>query len=281
VSAVGADERVAIAKLASQVHLGRDAGEPLHHRAAQHRRVERRAAGDQDHPLDGAHGVGGEVHVRQDHVAGLGRDPAAEGVGDGARLLVHLLEHEVPVATLLGHDRIPQDADRGAPDRLAVEGRQLDRVGGDDRDLVVLEHDHVARVGEDRGNVGRHEHLALAEPDDDAAGALLGGDQPVGRGRRDDADRVRAGHLLQGRLHGPVEPAGGPEVMLDEVGDHLGVGLRLEPVSFGEESVLDLQVVLDDPVVDHHQRAVAVGVGVGVLLRGTAVSGPAREERPG
>jgi hypothetical protein len=60
------------------------------------------------------------------------------------------------------------------------------------------------------------------------------------------------------------------------VGDHLGVGLRLEPVPFGEETVFDLEVVLDDPVVDDHQRAVAVGVGVGVLLRGTAMGSPAR-----
>ena len=83
---------------------------------AEHRGVERRAAGDEHHPLDGAYGVGREAHVGQDHVAGLGRDAAAERVGDGARLLVHLLEHEVPVAALLGHDRIPEDPHRLAPD---------------------------------------------------------------------------------------------------------------------------------------------------------------------
>ena len=49
---------------------------------------------------------------------------------------------------------------------------------------------------------------------------------------------------------------------------HLGVGLRLEPVALGQEALLDLEVVLDDPVVDDHQRAAAVGVRVGVLLGG-------------
>ncbi len=127
-----------------------------------------------------------------------------------------------------------EDPHRRAPDGLAVEGRQLDRVGRDDRHLVVLEHDHVARVGQDRGNVGGDEHLALAQTDDDAARALLGGDQSVGRRGRDDADRVRAPDLLQRGLHGPVEPTGDLQVVLDQVGEHLGVGLRLEAVAFGD-----------------------------------------------
>ena len=85
----------------------------------------------------------------------------------------------MPVATLLGHDRIPQDPHRRAPDGLALERRQLHRVGGDDRHLVVLEDDHVTGAGEDRGDIGGDEHLALPEPHHDGASTLLCDDQPV------------------------------------------------------------------------------------------------------
>ena len=64
--------------------------------------------------------------------------------------------------------------------------------------------------------------------------------------------------------------------MLDQVGEHLGVGLRLELVAVGAQPLLDLEVVLDDPVVDDDERALAVGVGVGVLLGRTAMGRPAR-----
>jgi len=65
-------------------------------------------------------------------------------------------------------------------------------------------------------------------------------------------------------------------MMLDQMGEDLGVGFRLEPVARGEEVVLDLEVVLDDPVVDDDQGAVAVGVRMGILLGRPTVRRPAR-----
>ena len=101
--------------------------------------------------------------------------------------------------------RIPEDADRGPTDGLSVEGRQLDRIGGDHGDLVVLEAT-TSRVWERIGDVGRHEHLARPSPTT-TLGALLGGDQPVGCRRRDDADGVRAGDFPERGLDGAVGAA--------------------------------------------------------------------------
>jgi hypothetical protein len=64
------------------------------------------------------------------------------------------------------------------------------------------------------------------------------------------------------------------ELVLDEVGDDLGVGLGDELVALGDERLLEGQVILDDAVVDHDERARAVAVGVGILLCGAAVGGP-------
>ncbi len=65
------------------------------------------------------------------------------------------------------------------------------------------------------------------------------------------------------------------ELVLDEVGDDLGVGLGDELVALGDERLLEGQIVFDDAVVDDDERAGAVAVRMGVLFRGAAVRGPA------
>ena len=62
---------------------------------------------------------------------------------------------------------------------------------------------------------------------------------------------------------------------LDEMRDDLGVGLGLEVVPLRLQLVLQLEVVLDDPVVDDDDAAGAVAVRVRVLFGGPAVRGPA------
>ena len=54
-----------------------------------------------------------------------------------------------------------------------------------------------------------------------------------------------------------------------------GIGLGLELVAFALQLLLELQVVFDDAVVDYDDIALAVAMGVRVLLSGTAVRGPA------
>ena len=62
---------------------------------------------------------------------------------------------------------------------------------------------------------------------------------------------------------------------LDEVGHHLGVGLGGEGVALGLQFGPQAQVVLHDAVEHDGEPAGAVGVGMGVLVGGPAVGGPA------
>ena len=65
------------------------------------------------------------------------------------------------------------------------------------------------------------------------------------------------------------------DLLFDDVGDDLGVGLGDEVVAGGDELALEGEVVFDDAVVDDDEGAGAVAVGVGVLFGGAAVGGPA------
>ena len=57
--------------------------------------------------------------------------------------------------------------------------------------------------------------------------------------------------------------------------DDFGVGLRLEDVSLCQKLALEIEEVLDHPVVDDDEPALAVPVRMGVLLGRTPVRRPA------
>ena len=100
------------------------------------------------------------VEVRRGRsVAAVERDASEDGVARGGRLLVDLLEHEVLVAALLRRDRIPHHALRRLRDRAPGVVGELDARARDDRHLLVAEEHDIARVAQDRRDVGGDEEL--------------------------------------------------------------------------------------------------------------------------
>ena len=191
--------------------------------------VPRRAAREDRHPLDRRELRVGDLHLLEEHLAGVLRDAAEDRLARRGRLLEDLLEHEVLVAGLLGHDRIPQHALRGLGDRPAEEVGERHARARDDRHLLVAEEDDVARVAEDRRDVGGDEELAVAEADDDRR-AVADGDDLLGIVGRDQHQREQAAHQQQRPAHGVLE-AVVLHLALDEVRDDLGVGLGDERVA--------------------------------------------------
>ena len=95
----------------------------------------------------------------------------------------------------------------------------------------------------------------------------------------DDDEREVPFQLVVGLAHGRGEVA--LVVPLDEVDDDLRVGLGMERVPLRQERLLELAVVLHDPVQHDGQLALrAAGERVRVRLRDGAVRGPARMAEP-
>ena len=109
---------------------------------------------------------------------------------------------------------------------------------------------------------------------DDQRRDAPGGDDRLGLGAdmtaRANAPRS-APRVMRTASTSPTPP---DERLLDEVGDDLGVGVRLEDVTRLAQLVGELPPVLDDAVVDDGDRAGAVGVRVGVLLGRVPVGRP-------
>jgi hypothetical protein len=240
--------------------------------------VVRRAAREDDHAAEVPN-----LLVRHPELLEL--EPAvahapADRLGDGLRLLVDLLEHERLVAALLGGLEIPVDLGRRVLERLLAVGPREDGAFGRDRDdVAVVDQLHHLRLGQERGDRRREEHLAFADADDERA--LL--PRPDEQSRVvvvDDDEREVALELAVRLVHGVDEVA--LVVLLDEMHDDLGVGLRRERVPVGDQRVLELAVVLDDPVEDDCDlRVVARRERMRVLLGDAAVRRPARVAEAG
>ena len=98
----------------------------LDHELADQAGVPRRAAGEDRDALDGRELRVGDLHLLEEHLARVLRDAAEDRLARRGRLLEDLLEHEVLVAGLLRHDRIPEHALRRLRDRPAEEVGELD-----------------------------------------------------------------------------------------------------------------------------------------------------------
>ena len=94
-----------------------------------------------------------------------------------------------------------------ALDGLAVEVGELDAGGGEDGHVAIGEEVDVARVVENAGNVGGDEGLAFADADDDRR-AEARGDDLVGLGGGENAQREGAGEALDGAADGCFERDG-------------------------------------------------------------------------
>ena len=233
--------------------------------------VPARPAGEEHHPRGLAQPIRRLPELLEVDLAVLEADPPQERVPHRPRLLVDLLEHEVAVAALLRLHRVPGDALGIALDGDARERRDPDARRRHRGDVAVLEEEEVARVGQQRGDVGGDVVLVLAEADHER-GPHAGDDEAVGLVPVEQHQGVDAVDLGERRTHGVLERA--PVEGLHEVCHHLRVGLGDERVAGPREVRLELEVVLDDAVVDDHDAARAVLVRVRVLLGGAAVGGP-------
>ena len=123
--------------------------------------------------LDGLQVLPGEGYLFQHHFPFFLLDAAPESVDEGPGLLKDLLLHEMLVPGLFRHGRTPGDGVLRPMPLLAVAVRDLEAAVLDQHQVVVLQKDHPAGVGEDGRDVRGQEKFPVAQPQDQ--GALLAG----------------------------------------------------------------------------------------------------------
>ena len=219
-------DRVAVAVFARDLDLTREARQRFDPVLGHPAGVVGRAAGNDvqipnllEQPLRA-----GAERVGHDAVIG---DASVEGVGDRARLLENLLEHEVAVGFLVDRIGTPLGLVNGPLDLLSLGIKDPDRVAPDIRKVALFEMDEAPCHGQERRHAARDEVLPEAETDDEGA-CDAGRDDSVGVFGVDYGERVGAGETLCRLTHGLEEIASLLEFFADQVSGDLGVGLGLE-----------------------------------------------------
>ncbi len=222
-----------------------------------------------------------DVHVIQEDLARIQRHAADGGIANGARLLKDFFEHEVLKAALLRHDRVPGDVLHLALNGTAFKVRELHALRRDHSKVAISEEKQVARVIENRGNIGRNKEFVFAQADHGRR-TIAGGHNLVGLVGRDHRNGEHAIDQLYRFPYGFFERNGVTVVFacgkkfLNQVGKDLGVGFGRELVAFIAKLLLQREVVLDNAVVHDHDFAGAVAMRMRVLFRRTSMRGPAR-----
>ena len=107
---------------------------------------------------------------------GIQRKSSEDRILDRHGLLINFLEHEMLIAALFRHDRIPRDV---LELRLAaISGRveQAYAIARNDGDLMIVEKQYGARVGKHCRHIGRDEPFAVHRPYDERV-AFANGDE--------------------------------------------------------------------------------------------------------
>ena len=234
-----------------------------------------RTAGGDVHRFDSFENIRGGGAERGLEQPGAGY-ALLQGLRNGARLLVNLLEHEMPV--LASFHRVGRQLafHHGPRYHLSRRVSDGDRFAPDLRNVAFLEKHEAPRDRQQGGDVGGHEVLIDPQAHHHRT-TLARQDDGVGIALRDHGQRVGPVQFRHGFAHGLVQARGtrSRQVMMDAMGDDFGIGLGAELISEIDESGAQRLVILDDAVV-HDGDSVPRDVRMSVSGGGNAVSRPAR-----
>ena len=263
------ERRRAIAELGRDVDLHRHPRGLLDPVAGGEACVIGGAAGDDGHPFGvlQREGEGGERHrLRAGVVVGPQR------VADGARLLEDLLQHVVAVVALADHGAVVGGDALCPRDRPAARLAYRHSTGPQHRPVALVEVADPLGEGRERQRV-RGEIGGVVRVPDGKRRAAPSPDQEPRVACEDDREREGTFELLErfGRGRLGIQPA--RHVKVDQVRDHLGIGVGAELPPLRLQRGPQLPVVLDDAVVDH--RDATGSMRMGVSLAGLAMGRPA------
>ncbi len=159
-----------------------------------------------------------------------------------------------------------------ALDRPVVLVEDAHAIATDLGGIALFQENDLAGGRDHRRDVGGNEVLALAQADQQRA-AHARADEALRLGAADHGQRVGAGQFLHRVLQRHQQVVAILQVVVDQVCDDFGIGLRLEGVAQRAQLLALLFVVLDDTVV--HQRHALADVRMRIGLGDTTVGGPA------
>ena len=234
--------------------------------------MEAGAAGDDLHVAHLGEELGG-LRAERLHQHLIVGQTAFQGALHHLGLLVDFLEHVVAVFALVGGFGAVLQLQGLALHLAAFHVPDAHAVAADLGDVALLQvQETVGHLAQGQ-LVGGQEVFAQAETDHQRAAAARGKDA-VRLAGGDHRQAVGAVQFLHGGLERGGQVAHLVQLVVQQVDDDLGVGIRSEQVAQALELLAQGLVILDDAVV-YHGNFVAGEMRVGVAFARCAMGGPA------
>ena len=230
-----------------------------------------RSAGGDDDVVDLEQVFLGNIQAAELGKALFENETSTHGVFHRGGLLEDFLQHEVRIAAPFDLLQVPLDTSDGLVANRRIEVEHLVTVAGDHGDIAIVEIDHVARVREYRRRVRSDEVFPVADTDQQRA-TVAGGHDFVLLVAGDGRESVGTVALPQRFDHGRFKVARVGH--LNQMGEHFGVGVRLEHVTACFQPRLERRGVLDDAVVHDRDLAVLARMRMRIRHRRRAVRRP-------
>ena len=262
---VGLHHHFAITEFAGDFDLARNTGQFFKPVTRDHTGVIAGTAGDDLHIAHFGEQLGGlRTEGLNQHL--IVAQATFEGALDHGRLLVDFLEHVVAELALVGGFGTVGVLHGLALDSVAVHVPDLHAVAADLSDIALFQvHETVSDLTQGQ-LVGGEEVLAQAQTDHQWA-ATARGDQTIRLLRIDHRQTVSAMQFLHRSLEGGRKVRLFLELVRQQMGDDLGVGVRAERITQGFQLFAQGLVVLDDAVVHHRDVTGKMRVGVAFARR--------------
>lgn len=217
-----ADDGIAVAELCCLLHLGGGIGQILEGIFADQAGVQGSATADEHDAMDLGEVARGAAHAGKHGGAEREVEPPAYRVAQGFRLLVNFLQHEVGEAAFFRCAGIEIELCHGAGDGHVVQVADLDVIGLDDGDVVVVEINHALGVSENGGGIGGDDGFSFTDAEHDRT-APSRGDDETGLAGGNDGDAKGAFDLVQRIAYGLKQIS--LIVIADQMSEHFRIGL--------------------------------------------------------
>ena len=150
---VGQNHRISISILACVIDFDGKTGQRFDHVFSGQRSVPARAASQNPDVLEAFPHLIGKRDVFQMNGVRVERKSSQDRVFDRDRLLIDFLEHEMFVAALFRHDRIPGDVLELWLPAPAGSIQEANAVARNDGDFMVVEKQNRSRIWKHCGNI--------------------------------------------------------------------------------------------------------------------------------
>ena len=232
-----------------------------------------RAAAHNVNLLPGLHFLGGKAGLGQIDFSVL--QHGVQSILHSLGLLMDFLHHKVLKAGLFGGLGIPFDFHQILGDFVAVQVVEGNAVGGQPGDFHVADVVNTAGVFQNGGHIGGQVALSAGNANDHGA-VLPGGIDLPGVILKEHRQGIGAPDADHGMVDGVHRGVGVLfVVVVNELDGHLRIGGGVEAVALPGQLFPQLLIVFDNAVVNGHHIAVIGAMGVGIVLAGFAVGGPA------